>query len=313
MKKRFIVLFSLLMASLGLTSNREILAQEDPIKVGVLQHVSHDALDDSREGFVDRLTEEYGDRLVWDIQNANGDMTSLQSISEKIARESDILYAIATPAAQALASVEQEKPIFFAAVAAPLQAELVNSMEEPGKNLTGTTNLGPIADHIDLIIRTFPDAEKIGMIYNSSEVNAQHQVDIATEILEEKGLTPVISTVTSTNDISQVMTSLVAEVDVMLMVTDNTIDSSIALVGDIAKEAGIATIGSSDSVVLTNGLATISNSYYDYGVQTAEMVIRMIEEELDPATMPVEIGKNFELVVNEEFAEAIGIDPESIK
>lgn len=313
MKKHFLLIFSLLISLIAITSNREVLAEDQAIKVGVFQHVSHDALDDSREGFIDRLTEEYGDRVEWDVQNANGDMSSLQSISEKLARESNILYAIGTPAAQALASVEEEKAIFFAAVAAPLQAELVNSMEEPGKNLTGTTNLGPIADHIDLIVRTFPDAQTIGMIYNSSEVNAQHQVDIATEILEEKGLTAVIKTVTSTNDISQVMTSLVAEVDVMLMVTDNTIDSSIALVGDIAKEAGIPTIGSSDSVVMTNGLATISNSYYDYGVQTAEMVIRMIEEDLNPAMMPVEVGKNFELVVNEDFAQAIGIDPESIK
>lgn len=312
--KKFIkaALFTLL-STIIFNLPQQISAQDDIINIGVFQHVSHQALDDSREGFVDRLTEEYGDRIEWDIQNANGDLSTLQSISEMLARENDILYAIATPAAQALAGIESEKPIFFAAVAAPVEADLVDSFEEPGRNLTGTTNLGPIRDHIELLMRVFPEAQNIGIIYNASEVNAQHQVDIATEILEENGLTPVVQTITSTNDISQSMTALVAEVDAMLMVTDNTIDSSIALVGDIAKEAGIPTIGSSDSVVKTNGLATISNSYYDYGVQTAEMVIRHIEEGLDPSEMPVEEGNNFELVVNEEFAEAIGVDPASIE
>ena len=96
------------------------------------------------------------------------------------------------------------------------------------------------------------------------------------------------------------------------MVTDNTVDSSIALVGDMAKEASIPTIGSSDSVVNANGLMTISNSYIDYGVQTAEMAIRYLEEDLAVANMPVEIGKNFVMIVNEEFAKDIGLDPSAL-
>ena len=285
-------------------------AQEDtPIKIGVLQHVEHEALNDAQQGFFDRMNEEYGDRIEWDIQNASGNMASLQSIAEKLARESDVLYAIATPAAQALAAVETEKPIFFSA---PLQAGLVDTMEEPGRNLTGTTNLGPIEDHVELLIKNFPDAKNIGILYNSSEVNAQHQVDLAVEAMEARDLTPVLGTITSTNDIQQILSSLIEEIDVLLMVTDNTVDSSIALVGDMAKAAGIPTVGSSDSVVKANGLMTISNSYIDYGVQTAEMAIRYLEEDLNVAEMPVEIGKNFVMIVNEEFAEAIGIDPATL-
>lgn len=307
-------LLVLSLSTIGLGALQTVQSQEDePIKIGVLQHVEHEALNDSQKGFIDRMNEEYGDRIEWDVQNASGNMASLQSISEKLARENDILYAIATPAAQSLASVETEKPIFFAAVAAPLAAGLVDSMEAPGSNLTGTTNLGPIADHVDLLVRNFPDAQKVGILYNSSEVNAQHQVDIAVEELEAAGLTPVLGTITSTNDIQQVLSSLIDEIDVLFMVTDNTVDSSIALVGDMAKEAGIPTVGSSDSVVKANGLVTISNSYIDYGAQTAEMVIRYLEEELEVSEMPVEIGQNFVIIVNEEFAEAIGIDPATIK
>lgn len=132
-------------------------------------------------------------------------------------------------------------------------------------------------------------------------------------LLEEKGLEVLESTVVTTNDVSQALNSIIDEIDVLFMVTDNTIDSAISLVGDIAKENNVPTVGTSDVVVMENGLMTISNSYYDYGVQTADMVIRMLDEDLDPAEMPIELGQDFQLVVNEDFANAIGIDPESIE
>ena len=173
--------------------------------------------------------------------------------------------------------------------------------------------MAPIADQVDLLVRNFPDVKTVGIIYNSSEVNSMVQAKTATEELEAAGLTVEVTTVTNTNDIAQNMTALVEKVDAMFMVTDNTIDSSIALVGDIAKAAGIPTIGSSDSVVLTNGLATLSSSYEEYGIQTAEMVIRMLDEDLSASEMPIELAKEFNIIVNKEFAEAIGIDPETIK
>ncbi|MBG9984222.1 ABC transporter substrate-binding protein [Aerococcaceae bacterium DSM 111022] len=289
-------------------------AQEETIKIGILQYVEHEALDAAREGFIERLEEsEYGDRIEFDVQNASGNQTTLQSISEKIARDNDILYAIATPAAISLASLEQEKPIFIAAVTDPVEAGLADSLEDPGRNVTGTSDMQPLEEQVDLLVNNFPDAENIGLIYNSSEVNSQIQADQAIELLEERGLETVEATVVSTNDIAQALNSIITEVDAMFMVTDNTIDSAITLVGDIAKENNVPTIGSSDAVVEQNGLATISNSYTDYGTQTADMVIRMLDEGLTPAEMPIELGKDFEIVVNAEFAEAIGIDPESIK
>lgn len=293
--------------------NTAVQAQET-IKIGVVQYVEHEALDAVLKGFTETLdNSDYADQIEWDINNASGDQASLQSISEKIARENDVLFAIATPAAQTLASVEQEKPIFIAAVTDPVEAGLADSVEEPGRNITGTSDMAPVEEQVQLLLRNFPDVETVGLIYNSSEINSQVQVEAAVEILEANGLATEVQTVISTNDISQAMNALVQEVDAMFMVTDNTIDSAISLVGDIAKEAGIPTIGSSDSVVRTNGLATLSNSYEDYGIQTAEMVIRMLDEDLNPAEMPIELGKDFQVIVNEEFAEAIGVDPASIE
>ncbi|MFL2135197.1 ABC transporter substrate-binding protein [Ruoffia sp. FAM 24228] len=297
-----------------LAGGQAVQAQEETINIGVVQYVEHEALDAVLKGFQETLDNSaYGDRIEWDINNASGDQSSLQSLSEKVARDNDILFAIATPAAQTLAAVEQEKPIFIAAVTDPVEAGLADSIEAPGGNITGTSDMAPIEEQVDLLIRNFPDVETVGLIYNSSEVNSQVQAGVAVELLEEQGLATDVQTVISTNDISQVMNALVGNVDAMFMVTDNTIDSAITLVGDIAKEAGIPTIGSSDSVVRTNGLATLSNSYEDYGVQTAEMVIRMLDEDLNPGEMEIELGKDFQIVVNEDFVEAIGVDPSTIE
>ncbi|MGX7106191.1 ABC transporter substrate-binding protein [Hutsoniella sourekii] len=287
---------------------------EEPIKIGVLQYIEHDALNAVLKGFTETLDQsQYADRIEWKIENASGDQSALQSLAEKQTRENDIIFAIATPAAQAVATVEQEKPIFVAAVTDPVEAGLAESLEKPGRNVTGTSDMAPIEEQVDLLVRNFPEAKKVGLIYNSSEVNSQVQAEKAIEILESKGLETEVATVISTNDIAQSLGSLIPNVDAMFMVTDNTIDSSISLVGDMAKEAGIPTIGSSDSVVQANGLATLSNSYEDYGIQTAEMVIRMLDEGLNPADMPIELGKDFEVIVNEEFAKALNIDPNSIK
>ncbi|WP_034907809.1 ABC transporter substrate-binding protein [Eremococcus coleocola] len=317
MKKNNIVKCLAVLALLAspLTFNpSKVQAAEDPIKVGILQYVDHDALNAVNKGFVETLeASEYGDRIEIDQTNANGDQATLQSISEKLARDNDYLFAIATPAAQALATVESEKPIFIAAVTDPVAAGLADSMENPGRNVTGTSDQAPIDEQVDLLVRNFPDAKTVGLIYNSSETNSKIQADQAVELLEKAGLKAQVATVTGTNDIAQVLNPLLDQVDAMFMVTDNTIDSAITLVGDSAKEAGIPTIGSSDSVVRTNGLATISNSYEDYGVQTAKMLIKMLDEGLKPGDMPIELGDAYEIVVNEDFAKALNLDPASIK
>lgn len=291
-----------------------VINAEDRLKVGILQYVEHEALDAARQGFEDRLNESsLADQIEIDVQNANGDQSNLQSISEKLVRDNDILFAIATPAAQALAIAEQTKPIFFAAVTDPVEAGLVDSNEKPGRNLSGTSDQAPIEDQVALLRAGFPEIKTVGMIYNASEVNSQIQAERAQELLGAEGIQVEVETVVSTNDIAQALNSLLNKVDAMFMVTDNTIDSAISLVGDMAKEKNIPTIGSSSSVVEANGLATVSNSYYDYGVQTADMLIRMLEENLSISEIPVEFGKDYKVIINDEFAEAIGVDGQALR
>lgn len=285
-------------------------AQElEPINVGVLQFVEHESLDQNYQGFVDGLAEAgyvEGENLTLNYLNASGDTANLQSMSENIANSSDYLLAIATPAAQSLANVEKTKPLLFSSVSDPVDAGLVSDLEEPGANVTGTTDAGPIEDQVALLQAVVPEAKRVGIIYNSGEANSVSEAEKATAALEEAGIEVVQATVTSTNDISQSMGSLVNdEVDAIFTVTDNTIASAMTLVGDLAVEANLPIIGGSKDMTLANGLATFGLDYYELGKQTAQMLVEIIES---GEIIPVQSAANLELVVNEENAEKLGLD-----
>lgn len=307
-------------ALVGILTNNQVQvnAQDrEAISVGILQFNEHGSLEQNRIGFVEGLAElgyVEGENLTLNYVNAAAEVSQLPSLAESIEKDSDYLFAIATPSAQALANVTQDKVVVFSSVADPIGAGVAETFEEPGSNLTGTTNIGPIEKQInEILVPLVPDAKKVGIIYNASEINAQYQVDVAIPIIEANGLEAVVQTIASTNDISGSMNALVnEEVDAIYLVTDNYIAASMALVGEIAKEAGIPLIGGSNDMIEENGLATYGLDYYELGVQTAEMLVRIIDEDLDPATVPVEMANYLELIVNEDYAEAIGVDPQII-
>lgn len=290
-------------------------AQElEAINVGVLQYVEHESLDQNYQGFLAGLEEAgyvEGENLTINYINASANNANLQSMAENVANNSDYIFTIATPAAQAVANVETTKPILFSSVSDPVGAGLVTSLEEPGHNLTGTTDAGPIDEQVSLLRAVVPDAERVGIIYNSGEANSVSEAEKATAALEEVGIEVIQATVTSTNDISQVMNGLVNEdIDAIFTVTDNTIASAMALVGDLAIEAGLPIIGGSKDMVLANGLATYGLDYYELGKQTAEMLVEIIEA---GEIIPVQAAANLELVVNEDNAESLGLDLSNVE
>lgn len=303
--------------TLGVVTPTMVSGQElEPINVGVLQYVEHESLDQNYQGFVDGLAEAgyvEGENLHLHYLNASADNANLQSMSENVVNSSDYLFAIATPAAQALVNIEAEKPILFSAVSDPVGAGLVNALENPDKNVSGTTDAGPIKEQVDLLKVIVPDAKKVGLIYNSGEANSVSEAEKATAALEALEIEVIEATVTSTNDISQVMSNLVSEeVDAIFTVTDNTIASAMALVGDLAKEAGLVIVGGSKDMTLANGLATYGLDYYELGKQTGQMLVRLVQEGTESGMPSVETAANLELVINEENAEELGIDPASI-
>lgn len=285
------------------------------MNIGILQYMEHDSLSKAREGFVSELEKaDYieGENLTINYQNAQGDQANLQSMSESLKGENEVILSIATPAAQSLATVTQEDPILFTAVTDPVDAGLVADNEVPGGNVTGTSDMVPIEDQVALLLSLAKDAQTVGIIYNSSEPNSKIQADLAQEAIEAEGLEVKTLTVTSTNDVQQVMTTLAQEVDAVYIPTDNTLASTMPTVGEIALEYKLPVIPGSAEMVEAGGLATYGINYEELGRQTAKMALRIIEEGADTAEMPVETSNNLELVINEEVAESLGIDPESI-
>ncbi|HFI0234586.1 TPA: ABC transporter substrate-binding protein [Streptococcus suis] len=289
-------------------------SDSESVKLGIIQYAEHDALSASREGFLEALAEAgyvEGENLTVDYQNSQGDQANLQTMVEQLAGENNVNFAIATPAAQALLSVDSETPSVFTAVTDPVEAGLVNSMEAPGGNMTGSVDSTDVEGQIEMLLKVVPDAKTVGIFYNSSEVNSEVQAETAKKALEAAGVSVVIKTVTSTNDVQQVMTSLAGQVDAIYLPTDNTVASTASTIGEILKEAKVPAMGS-DAAVLDAALFTYGVDYHAIGVQAGELAVQILEG-ADPAELAVETPETAAIAVNEEMASAVGIDPATIE
>lgn len=285
--------------------------------VGILQAVQHSSLDAAHEGFIKGLKEEgfeEGKNLTINYQNAQNDQSNLKSMSEKLVKEKpDLLLGIATPAALSLLNETTEIPIVVTAVTDLVGQKLVKSDEEPGGNVTGTTDMVPIDKQIDLLLSIIPDGKKVGILYNASEANSVVQVNLAKKALEKAGIEVKEATANTTNDVQQATQSIAKEVDGIYIPTDNTFASAASIVGEVAKEEKVPVVTGSVEQVEAGGLATYGLNYTSLGEQTGKMAAKILKGEAKPATMPVESADKLELVVNDEMAKAIGIDPSSIK
>lgn len=295
----------------GMDNDSNAIDDTENINIGILQFMEHNSLQNAQDGFINEL-EKSELNFDFDSMNAQGDQSNLQSMSEQLTSNNDLVLAIATPAAQSLANVEQDKPILFTAVTDAEDAGLVESNEDPGNNLTGTSDMVPIEEQIALLLSLIPDAKTIGIAYNSSEANSQIQADLAIAELEKAGIEVQEGVVTTTNDVQQVVTSLAEEVDGIYIPTDNTMASTMATIGEIAKNYQLPVVAGAAEMVEVGGLATYGINYEDLGRQTARMALRILEDGENPGEMAVEISDHLELVINEEMAEALGIDPASI-
>ncbi|HEL2556294.1 TPA: ABC transporter substrate-binding protein [Streptococcus suis] len=285
-------------------------ASSDVVKVGVLQYMEHESLTAAREGFVAELEAngyKEGEKLVLDYQNAQGDQANLQTISEQLIDGNDIVLAIATPSAQSLATVSTETPIVFTAVTDSLSADLVESIEKPGGLLTGTSDQAPIDKQVELLGQAVPDAKTVGILYTTSERNSEVQVEQAKELLEKAGYKVVVKGITSSNEVQDATTSLMKDVDALFIPTDNTVASTMTMIGELSVEHKVPVIGGSTDMVDEGGLLTYGTNYEALGRQTAKMAIKIIEG-ANVSETAVEYPETVSLHVNEEMAQKLGID-----
>lgn len=249
-------------------------------------------------------------------QNASGEQSACQTIAEKLVNDgNDLIYAIATPAAQAVAGVTSEIPIVLSAVTDPAESGLVASNDAPGGNVTGTSDLTPVKEQIELLKQILPDAKTVGILFCSSESNSEIQAAMAREACEANGLEHIDFTVSSSNEIQTVVESMVGKVDVIYAPTDNTIAAGMPTVSMIATDNGLPIICGEQGMVDAGGLATYGIDYYQLGYMAGQMAVEILRDGADPATMPIGYlsADQCELSVNDETAAALGIDVSGLK
>lgn len=287
------------------------------IKIGVIQLVEHPALDASYKGFVDGLSEAGfidGENISIDYQNAQNEQANCVTIANKLVNDKDdLIFAIATPAAQAVANLTKDIPILVSAVTDPESAKLVKSNAKPDTNVSGTSDLTPVAAQIKLLKQIVPEAKKVGLMFCSSEQNSIFQIEMAKKACEREGLSFIEASVSNSNEIQQVTQSLVGKVDAIYIPTDNMLAAGMANVAMVANQNKIPTIVGEDGMVKSGGLCTYGLNYYELGKQTAKMAVDILKNGAKPQDMPIQYLEKCDFSKNAETEKVLGLTlPETL-
>ncbi|WP_132747919.1 ABC transporter substrate-binding protein [Scopulibacillus darangshiensis] len=277
-------------------------------KIGINQYVEHPSLDEATVGFKEAIKEN-GLKVDYDEQNAQGDTNSVQTMAKKMVSENvDLIFANATPSAQASLNATSDIPIIFASVADPVGAKLVKSMDHTGPNITGTTHTNPHAiPKTVAFIDEQTDAKTVGLIYNKGEINAVSQVNSVKAAMKGTDLLPVEATVTTSAEVKQAAQSLVGRADVFYIVTDNTVVSALESVIGVARNKNIPLfVGELDSVK-RGGFAAYGFDFREVGYEAGKMAVKVLKGEKKPSELPVQYPKDLRLVINKKAAKEMGV------
>ncbi len=281
----------------------------DTFTVGICQLVQHEALDAATQGFKDALTEAFGTSVTFDEQNAQGDPNTCNTIINSfVSSNVDLILANATPALQSAASGTNEIPILGTSVTEyGVALELSEFDGTVGGNISGTSDLAPLDQQAAMVKELFPDAKNVGLIYCSSEANSQYQVDTVQAELEKLGYTCKQYAFSDSNDLSAVGTTAASENEVIYVPTDNTVASSAELLNNICLPAGVPVIAGEEGICAGCGVATLSISYYDLGVATGKMAVKILSGESNISEMPIEYAPQFTKKYNADLCEALNV------
>ena len=278
-------------------------------KIGIVQLAEHPALDDARRGFEDGL-KELGVNVEIDYKNAQGDIPTTMTISQKFANDKvDLIYAIATSAAQSAKQTAGDIPLLFSAVTDPVKAGLVDTWDNVGTNVTGTSDLvEETADQLKMFQVMDPSIKKIGIIYNTNEINSEIQIEEVERVAPEVGLEVITVGVSNINDLPQALESLIKKVDALYNISDNMVANSVELVANKLLENNMLSISAEESQVTGGILITNGLSYYELGKQTAKMAKDILVGGVDIKTIPVGLAEKTSTTVNIETLRALGLD-----
>lgn len=313
-----IVLVGGFMYGLGVNNTNKNKEQENRkiIKVGVLQLLSHPALDAIYKGFEDELNKEgykVGENIKIDLQNAQGDQSNLATMSKKLSSENNnIFVGITTPATLSLSNEIKNKPIIMGGITYPVEAGLIKDEQLPETNITGVSDRTPIKKQLEVMKKIIPNLKKVGVLYTASEDNSIKQAKEAEEYAKELGLEVKLSTIANTNDIQQVTESLANETQAIFIPIDNTLASAMDTVIKVTDKKKIPVFPSADTMVEAGGVLGIAVDQYNIGVETAKVLIKVLNG-ADPKNTPIVLANEGIIYLNEKKAKILGLNiPEEI-
>ncbi|HEL1074358.1 TPA: peptide ABC transporter substrate-binding protein [Streptococcus equi subsp. zooepidemicus] len=305
-----IVLFLMVAASLVLKEGKKQsqLASKRVVKVGILQLVTHEALDQIAQGIKDELKKHHQpeQKVSITLMNAEGDQSKIQTMSRQLVKTNDIVVGIATPAAQGLAAATKTIPVVMSAISDPVGAKLVKHLDRPEANVTGLSNKVPVRQTVDLIKEMTPQVKRVGVLYASSEDNSISQVKDFTALAEKQGLEVLAYAVPSTNEVTTTMSVMTEKVDAVFIPQDNTIASAFSAVVAASNAAQLPVYSSVDTMVEQGSLASISQSQYQLGVETARQVLQLMAGK-EVSEVPVKVVDNGKPFLNVKVARDLGL------
>ncbi len=296
------------MGTCAVTANA---ADGDKYTIGICQLVQHEALDAATQGFKDEIVKELGeDAVTFDEQNAQGDSNTCSTIINSfVSNNEDLILANATASLQAAAAGTSDIPILGTAVTEyGVALDLKDFDGTVGGNISGTSDLAPLDQQAAMLQELFPDAKKVGLLYCSAEANSQYQVDTVKAALEELGYTCEYYAFSDSNDLSSVTTTAANDSDVIYVPTDNTVASNTEIINNICLPAKVPVITGEEGICAGCGVATLSIDYYDLGVTTGKMAVKILKDGEDISQMPIEYAPNFTKEYNKDICEELGVE-----
>lgn len=291
-------------------------AKADDVTVAVTAIVEHPALDAARDGVKAALAEagyKEGENLKFVYQSAQGNPATAAQIARQFVGEApSVIVPISTPSAQAVVGATRDIPVVFTAVSDPVGAQLIKSMEKPGRNVTGLSDMLPVAEHLALIKEITPAAKSIGYIYNSAEANSVSTLELLKTEAAKVGMTVVESVATKSAEVQGATRALVGKADVIYVPTDNTIVSAFEAAASVAAEAKIPLYAADTDSVARGAIAALGFNYFDVGKQTGAVVVRILKGE-KPGDIAATVAVGTDLVLNQSAAKKAGVTfPEAV-
>ncbi|MBA1433841.1 tryptophan ABC transporter substrate-binding protein [Bombilactobacillus bombi] len=311
--KRMVAFISILVMFLivAFFSENKHLTSQSQVRVGVLTLMHHPALDQIQEGFTAGLAEKgyhNGKNIQIDYQNAQGDQSNLKTMASKLVNEnSNVVVGITTPASQALANATKKIPLVLGAVTDPKTAGLVKNFQHPGGNITGVSNLSPVAEQLRLIQEFMPHLQTLGVIYTSSDSSAVAEYKLIVKKARQLNISLKSYSISNSNDLNQVSQQMLQQVDAVIVPADNVIAGAMQTLVKNADAVNKPVFPAVDTMVKQGGVATYSINQYKLGIMGGHLTAALLKGQKQPATTPIEYVRHGDPVVNLKQARKLGI------